>query len=451
MTNKKRLLIAALSLLCLQARAHAAEGESPVRLSGEALADAWLPTRESAGKTFTQLHSMLQLQGDARLAEPLTARAVYQGHFFDGRHSRLTGNRGGTHLEHELQEGWLEYFAGGWQLRAGQLVIPWGKSDGVNPTDFLSGKDSNILSRDSERNRRGGLALLTSFTPNAGSSPWNYTVVVQPRFPEADYLVPPAALPAGITLEEKQRPAMRAENTEVAGKIAYTGEGWDGSLSAFYGWNHKPEFTKLSHAVTLSPAGPAVTARGTRVHRRVKALGADASVSGGDYVYRLETAYTFTENNDGKNPTILPSHWTAVLGAERPFLEKFRAQAQFISRFFPRYTSPRDTTGPDLITAQLNSQVAAANALLLQYQERWETAGTLRLSYDHEALGFSAELLYYQSLNGGDWYLQPLLGYRLYEGLRLYLGADHYGGPGSRSLGSLRTYNSVFTEISYRF
>ena len=438
-----------LALFSLYAMAE--EGESPLRLSGEASADAYLPTRESMGKSFTQLHSFLELQGDARVSESVSARAVYQGDFFEGKNSRLTGNRGGTHLEHELKEGWIEYFRNGWQLRAGKLVIPWGKSDGVNPTDFLSAKESNILSHDSERYRKGGLALLTSFTPGAGASNWNYTLVVQPRFPESDYLVPPVALPRGIILEEKQRPGMRLENTELAGKMAYTGEGWDASFSGFYGWNHKPEFTKLTHSVVPTALGPLVNVRATRVYHRVKALGADASYSRGDWVYRLETAYTFTENNDGKDPTITPSNWTSVLGAERPFLEKFRVQGQLISRLFPRYTSPGDASGPDLVSAQINRQIAAANALLHQYQERWETAATLRTSYSHEELGFTAELLYYQSLNGGDWYLQPLLSYALMESMKIYLGADHYGGPGSRSLGSLRTYNSVFTELLYRF
>ncbi len=449
MTNKLHWTLILLAFLLLMG--NAGESAPSAGLSGEASADAYFPTRESHGKNFTQLHSRLELQGDLRLSEPLSARAVYAADFFEGKESRLTGNRGGTHLEHELKEGWLEYFRGGWQLRAGQLILPWGKSDAINPTDFLSAKDGKILSHESERHRKGGLAFLMNVTPAQGSSPWSITLVLQPRFPESKVLVPPAALPAGITLEDTERPSVRPENTEVAAKLSYSGDGWDGSLSAFYGWNHKPEFAEIDHRIVATAAGPLLLARGTQLFRRIRAIGADASLSKGDWVYRLESAYTFTENNDGKNPTVLPSHWSSVLGLERPILERFRIQAQLLSKLYPRFTAPNDAGGRDSVSAALNRQIAAANALIHQYQEKWETAATLRVSYETSSSPFRAEILYYQSINGGDWYLQPLLSYGFIDNFRVYLGSDQYGGPGWRSLGSLRTYNSVFTEMKYAF
>lgn len=450
MRSKLRLFIIALCCLLLAAVAsmHSAQAqEKSYSFSGRAFADLYRGT-ENNRETFQQLSASLWLQGDARLSEPLSARAIYQGDFFEGQNSRLTGDRGGTHLRNRLREGYVEYFRKGWQLRAGKQIIPWGKSDGINPTDFLSAKESDFLNHDSEVTRVGGVSLLASFTPRQGNSPWNFTAVIQPVFPEATYLLPPTALPAGVTLIETQTPQGSVKNTEYAGKVAYTGEGWDGSLSYFYGFDHRAELIKISHAV-LSPTDLRI--RLSRAFHRIRAVGADASFSRGDWIYRAESAYSVTENHEGNNPLITPSHWSTVLGAERPLGSRFRVNGQLVSRYFPRYTDPRQARGPDAVSTLINQRIAAANALLQQYQQKWETAATLRVGYTAELTGFTAEVLFYRSLNQNDYYLRPLVSFALAESLRAYLGYDHYGGSQGRSLGSLQSYNAVFTELKYLF
>lgn len=436
------------SALLIALGARAEEISDPaLTLSGRAFAGLYRGT-ENTKQTFQQLSASLWLQGDARLSEPLRARAIYQGDFIEGANSRLTGDRSGTHLRNRLREGYLEYFQNGWQLRVGKQIIPWGKSDGINPTDFFSAKESNFLHHDSEVTRVGGVSLLSSFTPNLGSAPWSFTAVIQPIFPEASYLVPPSALPTGVTLSEAMAPERSFRNTELAGKMAYSGESWDSSLTYFYGFDHRPELTKISHTL-LSPTDLRI--RLGRAFHRIRAFGMDASLSQGHWVYRLESAYTITENDRGENPLITPTHLDSVIGAERPLGERFRVHGQFVSRFFPRHRDPRQATGADAISTRINQQIAAANALLQQYQSKWETAATLRVGYTQELIGLSAELLLYKSLNESDYYLRPLVSYALAESLRAYLGYDFYGGSTNRPLGSLQSYNAVFAELKYSF
>jgi hypothetical protein len=431
--NKLSLLICLCLCLPASAEENGQSGFPEWKLSGRAFGDLYYPTEEHRGKTFQQLSASLWLQGDGRFSDSFSARAIYQGDFFDGKESRLTGDRPGTHLRNRLREGFVEYFSNGLQLRAGKQIVPWGKSDGINPTDFLSAKESNVLNHDSEVTRVGGTSLLLSFTPLRGSSPWSLTAVAQPYFPESTYLVPPTALPAGVSLQETEDPERNLKNTEFAGKIAYNGEGWDGSVSYFHGFHHRPEFVKLSHTA-VSPTFALVRLT-RRFHR----------------VYRLESAYSWTENDEGRNPLITPTHWDSVLGVERPLLEVFRINAQFVSRYFPRYTDPTQATGANALEASINRQIAAANALLQQYQHKWHTATTLRLAYSPAESDFGAEILWYHGLNDGDYYLRPLLSYGLAESLKAYLGYDHYGGPADKSIGSLRSYNAVFTELKYTF
>lgn len=416
--------------------------ESSYQLSGRAFADAYYPTHTSPDYTFQQLSASLWLQGDAHLSEALSARAIYQDDFFEGHDVRMTGDRSGTHLRNQLREGYAEYFENGWQVRAGKQIISWGKSDGINPTDFFSAKESSYLNHDAEVTRVAGLGILTSFTLDKGSSPWNITAVVQPVFPKSDNLIPPKAIPAGVSLLPTQKPdGVNIKDTEYALKLAYAGSSWDGSLSYFNGWDHSPQFAIDSYApITL-----------TRAFRPVHAIGCDASVSTENYVYRFETAYVWTDNNDGKNPLITPTHWDAVLGAEHPMGETLRWNLQFVSRYFPRYTPADRAEGTTPLIAQINQQVAAANALVQQYQDRWITATALRGAYTNDESGVGAELLIYKTLIDDTFLLKPLLSYKLAESTRAYLGADIYGGSSSKSLGAMQTYNSIFTEIKYVF
>lgn len=433
----------ALLLLFLPLSAGAVDVPS-LSFSGRAFEDLYLPTKDHVGTTFEQASTSLWLQGDTRISNALAARAEYQGDFF--ANARLTGDRPGPHLRNRLREGWTEYFANGFQVRVGKQIIPWGKSDGINPTDFLTARESNFLNHDAEVTRVGGVALLASYTPSGGASPASFTIVAQPWFPKGDYLVPAAAIPRGVSIGEVQEPGRSTRNTEVAGKAAYAGDGWDASVSYFHGFDHRPVFAETSHAI-VSPTAYTVNAQ--RIFQRVNAAGADASYSGGPWVYRFETAYLWTEG--GKSMLLIPSHWDLVVGAERPFLDNFRVQAQLVSRYFPDWSDPAAAPGPDAVSIAINRQIAAANALLQQYQHRWGTASTLRISYALEQPAISAELLWYEGLNDGDYYLRPMLSYGVLESLRWYLGYDHYGGPADKSIGSLQTYNAVFTEVKLSF
>ncbi len=63
-------------------------------VSGRAFADLYLPAREKRGSTFQQLSTHLWLQGDARFSEAWSARAIYQGDFFEALLATATGSLG---------------------------------------------------------------------------------------------------------------------------------------------------------------------------------------------------------------------------------------------------------------------------------------------------------------------------------------------------------------------
>jgi hypothetical protein len=251
---------------------------------------------------------------------------------------------------------------------------------------------------------------------------------------------PPATVPAGITVSSNPvTPPETLGNTETAFKVAYNASGWDLSLLAFRGFNHMPEFASLGGASV------------GQVFHHIRAAGGDFSFTSGKWIFRGESAYVWTENDDGTNPLIQPSHWDSVLGVERPLGDDFRVQAQFVYRYIPHFTPASAATGPNPIAAQINQGIATANALLLAYQEQSRPGATFRFSYSNEDNGIEAELFALGNFVGGDYLLRPKAAYHWTDALLTTLGLEWYGGPLDRPLGSMQVYNSVFTEAKYSF
>ena len=242
-------------------------------------------------------------------------------------------------------------------------------------------------------------------------------------------------------------PPVEMANSEVSGKLSYGGKGWDTSVSGFSGYSHSPELQVVS--ISGNPLFPNVTA--SQVYRNIWSIGADGSYSTQRWIFRGESAFTQTPNNDGSAPTEEPSHWDSVLGAERGLSGNFRAQGQFVARYFPQYTPPNQATGPDPLTTQINQVLASENALLLQYQDQFRPSATFRLSYTDEKTGWDGEIFYLENLTGDDFVIRPRVTYSWTDLLKTTLGSEIYGGPTNRPLGAFAPYSSIFFEAKYTF
>ena len=63
----------------------------------------------------------------------------------------------------ELREAFVDVRLGRLDLRAGRQIIAWGRADGVNPTDNLSGQDLTLLVPDDDDRRLGTTAVRASY------------------------------------------------------------------------------------------------------------------------------------------------------------------------------------------------------------------------------------------------------------------------------------------------
>jgi hypothetical protein len=454
-TGMKYQLVAFLAASC-SASAFAADSNNAVLqglpITGRVFSDVYAPIKDVDTAGYRQVSTSLWLQGDTRMGEYGFARFILSGDALEA--ANVIGTPGATNtwqLRTQLREGYAGYARNGWQIRFGRQILPWGKADAINPTDFLSAKDFTFFNPDDEVRRIGSTSFVVDWTPSAGNSPVTFTAVITPVFAQSRLLIPPSAVPAGIVFNSSPAsPTQTLGNTETAFKAAYNGGSWDASLLAFRGFNHFPEFTIGAISIGAGTP-PAVTANIGQSFNHIRALGGDGSFTAGKWIVRGETSYTWTQNDDGANALIQPTHWDSVVGAERPIGDDFRVQAQFVYRLIPDFNEPAQAGGANPIEASIRSQVAQANALLLAYQFKSRPGATFRLSYAHEASGVEAELFTVGNFVGGDYLLRPKLGYAWTDALKTTVGVDYYGGPVNRPLGALQTYNSAFVEGKYVF
>lgn len=376
------------------------------------------------GGEFQQVSASIWLNARPRFSD--TASASFEL-AFDGVQASLTGEE---ELRIALREAYVSLRKRGWLLRAGQQILPWGASDVINPTDFLTARDLRFFVVDNEQSRKGALSLLVSHaTPR-----FEVKLVATPRFVGSNLLVPSAALPAGVSLAEPAPIDADMKDTELAAKLKLSGRGWDIALVAFRGWNHTPELELVSATDTE------IVLRHT--HRRIVAGGLDGSASVGKFVFRAEGSYVIPlDNTEGEDISRLPPMAFAVLGVERPLGDRVRAQLQLIGRHYPYWRDPADEMDP----------VAATNALFLDYQDQRRPSATLRVAYQSEEGRLEAEIFGAMNFLGSDFLVRPLLGWRPVEAVSLQVGVDVYGGPDDRPLGALNPFSGAFGQVSYTF
>jgi len=397
-------------------------------VNGETFAYVRAPVDHTG--TFQQVSASLWLRARPQITDVASASV------------ELTANSFGTgddRFRLGLREAYVSLRKHGWLLRMGQQIIPWGSSDVVNPTDFLTARDYTFFVTDIEKTRIGALSVLASHAWSRVEA----TVVATPIHPTSVLLVPASALPTGVTLAAAAPVETSVMNTEIAGKLKVSGRSWDAAVIGFRGFNHTPEYEVVSADMT------GATLRQT--HHPIVAGGIDGSASLGKVVVRFEAAYVSTPNPRGEDPAIQPSYVFGVLGVERPLGERLRVQAQAIVRAYPYWIAPEMVMGTDPARTAALRGVAAANALLLDYQDQVRPAATLRVAYHTEEDRFEAEIFAATNFIGADYLVRPLLGWRPSDEVMVQLGLEAYEGPLSRPLGALHSFSGVFSQLTLTF
>jgi hypothetical protein len=413
-------------------------------LGGRIYTDQYFSTRSDSGYSGGVIQSSYSawLDFKARPSDRSTFTVVGQ---FDTFLKNMTENSKAS-FSPKIREAFFSFQNESTDFRIGQQIIPWGKSDGVNPTDYFSAKDFTLLNPDEEVKRLGAPALQLNYTPKNGASPVTFTGIFQAAYPAVKLMIPERAVPSGILFQKyPSAPTLFRDDTiEYGGKIAYLGNTFDFSISAYRGVNHFAQYVFDSSINQVSPK-----------NIQQSAVGADLSFTSGSYVVRAESAYFIPDQgpkNTALHGVLQPEHWDTIIGVERSFFDDFRAQIQFLYRYHLDWLDPASISTPLPALTSIQQTLARANALLLNYQRASNPGATFRVGYASDSSDWTADLfLVGYFAQGYDFLLRPQLSYQPAEGWKWTAGADWYGGNESRPLGALAKNSSLFLEGRYLF
>lgn len=333
------------------------------------------------------------------------------------------GNKGATS---ELREAFVDLRLGGLDVRAGRQINAWGRADGFNPTDNLTGEDLTLLAPDDDDRRLGTTSVRARYYLGDVS----VAAFWLPEFRGHRFPLPPAP---GFTFV---RDHPRWPGDQWAVRVEQTGRDVDWSVSYFRGHDLTPDLgvgfaADLDAVVVLS-------------HHRIRVVGADMAANLGRIGLRAEGAYVDTEDRARRDPYTKNPYLLLVVGGDRTFREYLNLNVQYIYRLVRGLQMGRAGSSTEILVAELqgvlNSQVTRVqHGLAFRVSHKW-----MRETLEGEcaAVGFFAP---------GGLALRPKVTYALTDHWKVLAGAEIYRGDSSSVFGLLRPNSTAYLEARWSF
>jgi len=386
----------------------------------------------------------------------LKAKTGTWGQAFTDLRFRVGTEFGNDFSTLDIREAYIDIYLGKVDLRIGKQISPWGRADGLNPTDNLTSSDYFVRSPDHDDMRIGSYRIRGQYNPaewlkiEADLAPW-YTPSVY-RFDLVE-------MPSFVTIGSPVHPGFIWNKTTVAAKLDLTFPGIEGSVSWFRGYDPLPA---LKPGILPTPPFTDFKLELIQVPFRQQTIGADfASVLLGTGI-RGEIAWKVPEQGDTIDPMIPKSEIQWVISFDRE-LGPFRIIAgymgkkvnDFIAADPPSAFDPAMISNPEvwpMLGSMLAGQIGYYNRILYDQTHEWNHSLLVRPSVTlfHEALDVEFSTLY--NFTTDEYLLYPKATWHLTDGLQATAGYQYYhGGDYTRFSWIKNAFNGPFFEFRLMF
>lgn len=330
--------------------------------------------------------------------------------------------RGEQTDESKVTEGYWLHRGDTTDLRIGQQRISWGRTDGINPTDFFTPYDYTTYLPLEEDQRLTVPAVRADIYVDDAQS---LSLVAQPGFIPT-HLPEPRDNPLQIV---DRGPPDSWSRIQAGARYTNTGENLDWSLAAFRGYAKLP----LLSLEGANAQGPVFA----RFHPKIWGLGADLAHNFGRYGFRGELAYVHPDPQDGRQ-TVQP-YFFFVGGVDRS-IDDWNFNVQAVVHHTPDFVDPADAVDPAARIA------ATQNATLFGQTRPTEYGMTARIAADWRYRTIHTELLTFVNINTHNYFLRPLVTYAIDDRDKLLIGGEYYHGPDDSFFGQLKKNQTIFIE-----
>ncbi len=329
----------------------------------------------------------------------------------------------GRQDQSELREGYVDYTASRWDLRAGRQVITWGLGDLVFVNDvFPKDHEALFAGRPLEYLKRGVDAVKLGAYPEFA----NFELVLSPGFRESR--IPDARrfhlydpMPA-VAKRETVKPGQGDVGLRIYRDVA----GYDAALYLYRGFQRTP---------SMRPDSMTAPTKISYFYPQLSVYGASVSGRAGDGVLSLEAAYYDSRQDRSGNDFAVPNSQTRLLAG-------YQIQpAEDLTLGFQYYAE---------IMQDYGAYVAALPPGF-PMEKRWSHTVTARLTqfFRHQTLRLSAYASY--NASNGDHYVNPELRYSFTDKVWGALGANFFGGKPWGQFGQLSRDDNAYLQVRYEF
>ncbi len=333
----------------------------------------------------------------------------------------------------------------------GNQIVPWGRTDGFNPTDNLNPKDYFLLTPDPEDQRLGNFMIRAKIEPFKNSL---LELIAIPVFKPSVYRFDLFTLGAGTTFEEGVKPNLSLKNGSIAGRLNFDLPFIGFSFSYFNGFNPYHGFKLKSFTMSEAPEIVFIPD-----YYRKQTAGFDFELPVSRLVLRGEIAYNSTQ--DYKQNMHIPNpDLTYVAG-----LESDVAGINIIAQYIGKYTfSFSPLTDPVLLNPydpvdlyNYAYGMAVNNAWLynrkINYQQEETNSAlllSLRRSFGFDLLTISASGYY--NITSEEYMYRPEIKWKPDDQLILTFGGNFMGGPeNSIFFHSGKVMTGIYMGLTFTF
>lgn len=330
----------------------------------------------------------------------------------------------------ELREAFVDLRFGSLDIRAGRQIIAWGRADGINPTDNLTGEDLTLLAPDDDDRRLGTTVLRASYYLGDVS----VTGYWLPEFRGHRFPLPPAP---GFTLVH-DHPEWPADQWAL--RVEQTGRAVDWSVSYFHGRDLTPDLRARLEAVAPSREAAIVLS-----HHRIRVFGGDMAANLGRVGLRAEAAYVDTEDGAGRDPFTKNPFLFVVVGGDRTFREYLNLNVQYLFRFVRGQRTSQTGLSPT------EAGVAELQGILNSQATRVQHGASFRVSHKWLRETLEGECAAVGFFGPDGLALRPKVTYALTDRWKVLLGAEIYRGESASVFGMLRPNSTGYLEARWGF
>lgn len=334
--------------------------------------------------------------------------------------------------EFMLREAHVSANYGPFQIKAGQMILNWGRTDEINPIDVVNPEDISEFYTIEKMDRKipvllfNGLLYMGDFTLQAVWIPFFEPMIIPSRGPWAQKMFLDFRKASPETFEEldfNDRDGAGDRNinhSETAVRLNGFLQSFDFGLVFFYGYNDQP-------SVFMDPASMTMDI----TYKRFHGYGFDFAYSIGGYGFRGEFFYRdrilypyqpspFALDNY-ESPDI-----QSIAGVDKTFFDNLYINIQVM---YNRVLDYKDD--------------------MIMDEEQIMGMGAVEDKFFRETLTIALD--FYYGFKEEDWMLGPRIEYALTDNLKAKASGFIVDGPEDSDLGQFAKNDMVTLQINYNF